>query len=228
MARTSRTARPVVHYMATRPDGTVPPTNECRAQYARAAGEPVPTVNLADHVGQVVDHPDPGEKWYTDKPFSFFHMYTRPGEILECVEDGWPIRLFVVEPLGETSNWGRSYWLLSQQIRVVAEAARRTYTAWKRRVEHTRALSSWAYCRAEYSRRSAGLATATHLAADAAGQAATDAGASPDAVALIQQRARCLVAGQLTFDRIRTGEYERSIRALLLGAGLDTPAPASV
>jgi hypothetical protein len=27
------------------------------------------------------------------------------------------------------------------------------------------------------------------------------------------------------FDRIRTGEYEQSIRGLLLGAGLDTPAP---
>ncbi|MEU6679412.1 hypothetical protein, partial [Streptomyces sp. NPDC046925] len=31
--------------------------------------------------------------------FSYFHSYTRPGEILERIEDGWPVRLFVVEPL---------------------------------------------------------------------------------------------------------------------------------
>ncbi|MCT2546264.1 hypothetical protein [Streptomyces atratus] len=257
--------RPVVHYIATRPDGTVPPTNIYRAQYARANGKPVTTINLADRIGQVVDHPSPGQKWYTDRPFGYFHMYTRPGEILERIEDGWPIRLWIVEPLGETGNWGGDlspYWLMSHQIRVVEEtdawkafghrgaqvlaalaqlpdlarqwatewaadpeAARCTYTAWETRVDRTRALTSWAFCRAQYSRREAALQAANQLAGDAAAQAATAAGADPHAVALIQLRARCLVAGQLMHDRIRTGEYEQSIRGLLLGAGLDTPAP---
>ncbi|MFJ9412462.1 hypothetical protein [Streptomyces sp. NPDC101393] len=261
----ARSTRPVIHYMATRPDGTVPPTCEHLARYARAHGEPVPTVNLANHVGQVIDHPSPGQKWYTDRPFSYFHMYTRPGEILERITEGWPIRLFVVQPLGETGNWGGRhypYWLMSQQIRVVEETeawqafghrgeqvlaalaqlpdlarqwatewaadpegTRRTYKAWEKRVDDTHALTQWAYWRAQYARRSASLATANQLAGDAAGQAATDAGAEPHAVALIRLRARCLAAGQLMHDRIRNGEYEQSIRALLLGAGLDTPAP---
>ncbi|MFE1452684.1 hypothetical protein [Streptomyces olivaceoviridis] len=261
----ARSARPVVHYMATRPDGTVPPTCEHLARYAREHSETVPTVNLADHIGQVIDHPSPGQKWYTDKPFSYFHMYTRPGAILERIEDGWPIRLFVVEPLGETGNWGDDfapYWLMSHQIRVVEETeawrsfghrgeqvlavlaqlpdlarqwatewaadpegTRRTYAKWEERVADTHALTQWAYWRAQSSRRSAGLATANQLAGDAAAQAATDAGADPHTVAMIQLRARCLVAGQLMHDRIRNGEYEQSIRALLLGAALDTPAP---
>ncbi|MFF7342034.1 hypothetical protein ACFZAT_32620 [Streptomyces sp. NPDC008163] len=261
----ARSARPVVHYMATRPDGTVPPTDTYLAAYHRAQGETIPTVNLADNIGQVIDHPTPGRKWYTDRPFGYFHMYTRPGEILERIEDGWPIRLWIVEPLGETGNWGGHfypYWLLSQQIRVVEETdawkafghrgaqvlatlaqipdlagqwatewtadperTLRTYKAWEERVDRTRALTGWASCRAEYSRREAGLQAANELAGNAAGEAATAAGADPHAVTLIQLRARCLVAGQLMFDRIRNGEYEQSIRGLLLGAGLDTPAP---
>ncbi|WP_331747492.1 hypothetical protein OG365_40720 (plasmid) [Streptomyces sp. NBC_00853] len=261
----ARSARPVVHYMATRPDGTVPPTCEHLARYYSGLGETIPTVNLADHIGETIDHPSPGEKWYTDKPFSYFHMYTRPGEILERLEDRWPVRLWEVEPLGETGNWGNDfapYWLMSHQVRVVREVeawrafghrgmqvlavlaqlpdlarqwaeewtadpegTRRTYKAWETRVDDTRALTSWAYWRARYSRREAGLQAANQLAGDAAAQAATAAGADPHAVALIQLRARCLVAGQLMFDRIRTGEYEQSIRGLLLGAGLDTPAP---
>ncbi|WP_052744361.1 hypothetical protein [Streptomyces odonnellii] len=255
-----------IHYMATRPDGTVPPTTH--GWYYSAQGETIPTVNLADHIGETVDHPSPGQKWYTDKPFSYFHMYTRPGEILERIEDGWPVRLFVVEPLGETGNWGSDfapYWLMSHQIRVVEETeawrafghrgaqtlaalaqlpdltrqwaeewaadpegTRRTYAKWEERVDDTRALTDWAHWRARYSRRSAGFATAGQLAGDAAAQAATDAGAEPYAVARIQLRARCLVAGQLMYDRIRTGEYEQSVRGLLLGAGLDIPASAAV
>ncbi|MFJ3630346.1 hypothetical protein ACIPQ3_30080 [Streptomyces albidoflavus] len=262
----AHSARPVVHYMATRPDGTVPPTDVYLAAYHRAQGETIPTVNLADHLGQVIDHPTPGRRWYTDRPFGYFHMYTRPGEILERIEDGWPVRLFVVEPLGETGNWGgdfHPFWLMSQQIRVVEETdswrafghrgaqvlavlaqlpdlarqwatewatdpegTRHTYTAWEKHVDRTRALTGWAFCRAQYSRREAALQAANELAGDAAGQAATEAGADPHAVALIQLRARCLVAGQLMFDRIRSGEYEQSIRGLLLGAGLETPAPA--
>ncbi|WP_055606677.1 hypothetical protein [Streptomyces prasinus] len=263
----ARSARPVVHYMATRPDGTVPPTCNHLARYYSGLGETIPTVNLADHIGQVIDHPSPGERWYTDKPFSYFHMYTRPGEILERIEDGWPIRLWIVEPLGETGNWGGDfypYWLMSQQIRVVEETdawrafghrgaqtlaviaqlpdlarqwatewaadpkdTRRTYAAWNERVNDTHALDWWAHYRAQYSRREAGLKAADQLADTAATEAATDAGADPEALAAIRLRARCLVAGQLMFDRIRTGEYEQSVRGLLLGAGLDTPAPVA-
>lgn len=105
------------------------------------------------------------------------------------------------------------------------EGTRRTYTAWEQRVDRTRALTGWAFCRARYSRREAALQAANQLAGDAAGQAATGAGADPHAIALIQLRARCLAAGQLMFDRIRSGEYEQSIRGLLLGAGLEAPAP---
>ncbi|MCX4799901.1 hypothetical protein OG497_39355 [Streptomyces sp. NBC_01242] len=259
----ARSTRPVVHYIATRPDGTVPPTCEHLARYYSAQGETIPTVNLADHIGETVDHPSPGQKWYTDKPFSYFHMYTRPGEILERLEERWPVRLWEVEPLGETGNWGGDnypYWLMSHQIRVVRETeawrafghrgmqvmavlaqlpdlarqwadewaadpegTRRTYKAWDKRVTDTHALGWWAHYRAQYSRRTAGLNTANQLAGDAAAQAATDVGADPYAVAMIRLRARCLVAGQLMHDRIRSGEYEQSIRGLLLGAGLDTP-----
>ncbi|MFI2292927.1 hypothetical protein [Streptomyces niveus] len=262
----ARSTRPVVHYIATRPDGTVPPTDEYLARYHRAQGETISTVDLAEYVGQVVDHPTPGEKWYTDSPFGYFHMYTRPGEILERIEEGWPVRLWIVEPLGETGNWGgdfHPFWLMSHQIRVVQETeawrafghrgaqvlatlaqlpdlarqwadewatdpegTRPIYKAWEKRVNHTRALTSWAFCRAQYSRREAGLQAAEQLADDAAAQAATITGADSETVAAIRLRARCLVAGQLLHDRIRNGDYEKSIRALLLGAGLDTPAPA--
>ncbi|MFF4409747.1 hypothetical protein [Streptomyces sp. NPDC001404] len=114
--------RPIVHYIATRPDGTVPPTCGSAAEYAHWIGEPIPTVNLAAHLGQAVDHPDPGRRWYDDSPFSYFRMYTKPGEILERVQ--WPARLFVVEPRGETGNWGAPhypYWALSHQLKVIEE-----------------------------------------------------------------------------------------------------------
>ncbi|MFD3920207.1 hypothetical protein [Streptomyces sp. NPDC058595] len=261
MARSTRRV-----YIATRPDGTVPPTDNYLAQYARERGETIPTVNLADHIGQIVDHPSPGQKWYTDKPFSYFHMYTRPGEILERIEEGWPVRLWIVEPLGETGNWGghhSPYWLMSQQIHVVEETeawrafghrgaqaltviaqlpdfarqwaaqwaadpegTRRTYAAWENRLTRTRALDWWAHYRAEYSRRAAGLKTADQLADETATQAATSAGADSETLAAIRLRARCLVAGQLLHDRIRYGDYEKTVRALLLGTRLDTPAPA--
>ncbi|MFG2631436.1 hypothetical protein [Streptomyces sp. NPDC048473] len=255
-----------LHYMATLPDGTVPPTCEHLARYYSAQGETIPTVNLADHVGQTVDHSSPGQKWYTDKPFSYFHMYTKPGEILERIESGWPVRLFIVEPRGETGNWGADfapYWLMSHQIRVVEEtdawrafghrgakvletvaqlpdlarqwaqgwaadpdSTRRTYDAWDERLTDTRALSDWAHWRARHSRRAAGLKAAYQLAGDAAEEAAAVAGADTDVVAAISLRARCLAAGQLLHDRIRSDDYEKSIRALLIGAGLDAQAPA--
>ncbi|MFJ5680289.1 hypothetical protein [Streptomyces sp. NPDC093097] len=256
-----------LHYIATRPDGTVPPTSGDLARYYSAQGETIPTVNLADHIGQTIDHPSPGRKWYTDKPFSYFHMYTKPGEILGRLEDGWPVRLFLADPLGETGNWGSDfapYWLMSHQIRVVEETeawrafgprgekvleviaqlpnltrqwaeewaaspegTRRKYDAWGERVTDTHALGWWAHHKAKRSRRMAGLNAAKALAGNAAAEAATDAGANTDAVAAIRLRARCLVAGQLLHDRIRSSEHERSIRGLLLGSGLDTPASAA-
>ncbi|MFK0112530.1 hypothetical protein [Streptomyces sp. NPDC091217] len=249
-----RSTRPVVHYMATRPDGTVPPTCEDLARYAIAHGETVTTVNLADHIGETIDHPSPGQKWYTDKPFSYFHMYTRPGEILERIDEGWPVRLFVVEARGETGNWGGHhypYWLMSHQVHVVEETdawrafghrgekvlatiaqlpdlARHTYDAWHQRLTATHAMDWWAHHRADYSRRRAALTAAYELAGDAAAKAATGAGATPDAITAISRRAHALVAGQLLHDRIRNGEYEQSIRALLLGTQLDTPSLAAV
>ncbi|MFF5147851.1 hypothetical protein ACFY6U_50485 [Streptomyces sp. NPDC013157] len=259
----ARSTRPVVHYMATRPDGTVHPTCEYLARYYTQQGKTITTVNLADHIGQTIDHPSPGKKWYTDTPFSYFHMYTKPGEILERIEEGWPVRLFVVEPRGETGNWGEDtypYWLMSHQVHVVEETeawrafghrgekvlntiaqvpdlarqwaeawaadpdgTRRRYNAWDERLADTRAVSDWAHFKAQYSRRAAGLKTAYTLAGDAAEKAATDAGADIEAIAAIGLRARCLVAGQLLHDRICSGEYEKSIRALLLGTQLDTP-----
>ncbi|WP_331759945.1 hypothetical protein OG422_31275 (plasmid) [Streptomyces sp. NBC_01525] len=256
----TRSARPAVHYLATRPDGTVPPTSPRLVPH----GEGVPTVNLADHIGQVVDHPSPGAKWYTDTPFSYFHLYARPGEILERIEDGWPIRLFVVEPRGETGNWGADfapYWLMSHQIYVVEETeawrafghrgaqvltvlaelpelarqwaaewaadpdgTARAYAAWHSRMDETHALGWWAFHRARSSRRAAALKAADQLAHDAAVQATTAVGAEPHAADMIRLRARALTAGQLLHDRICSGQYERSVRGLLLGTGLDKSA----
>ncbi|MER5302173.1 hypothetical protein ABT039_22320 [Streptomyces lasiicapitis] len=257
--------RPTIHYIVTRPDGTVPPSSGALAEYAHWTGDPIPTVNLAENIGKVVDHPSPGQRWYDDKPFSYFRMYTKPGEALERID--WPTRLFIVEPRGETGNWGADfapYWLMSHQIRVVEEtdawrafghrgaqalaviaqlpdlarqwakewadapkATRRRYAAWNERATDTHALDWWAHYKAQYSRRAAGLKTADRLAADAAAQAATDAGADTEALTAIRLRARCLVAGQLLHDRICSGDYEKSVRALLLGTQLDSPQPVT-
>jgi hypothetical protein len=62
-----------IHYMVTMPDGTVPPTAGPSSQYV--------TVNLAEHVGQVVDHPSPGKKWYDVSAFSYFRTYTVCGRL---------------------------------------------------------------------------------------------------------------------------------------------------
>ncbi|MCZ1012680.1 hypothetical protein [Streptomyces lydicus] len=258
----ARSTRPL--YIATRPDGTVPPTSRALAEYARQSGETIPTVNLADHISETVDHPSPGRKWYTDKPFSYFHMYSQPGEILERVE-GWPVLLFAVEPLGETGNWSahHPYWLMSHQVRVLDEApawralghrgqqvlnlidqlpslarqwadewaadpdnSRQRYDAWSERVTDNRARQR-AHHRAQTCRRKAAFITADALARTAAVKAATEAGAAPDTVNTIRLRARCLAVGELLHDRLRSGEYEKSIRELLLGAGLDTAASAA-
>lgn len=259
-------ARPTTYYIATRPDGTVPPTCYDQARQATARGETVPTINLADRIGQIVNHPSPGQRWHTDKVFSYFHTYTAPGEILETIEEGWPIRLWIAEPLGETGNPAGSrhpYWLMTHQLRVVQETeawrafghrgarvlavlaqlsdaarqwatewatdphdTRRAYAAWTQRVHVTHALDWWAYFRAQYSRRAAARTVADQLADTAATQAATAAGADPEALAAIRLRARCLIAGELLHDRIHTGDYEKEIRALLLGTQLNASVPA--
>ncbi|GHB03796.1 hypothetical protein GCM10010330_67640 [Streptomyces tendae] len=109
--------RPVTWYIATPADGII--------EMSRHAGTPV---NLADNVGNVIDHPNPcRNKWYDESRFSYFRMVKRVGEALE--DTGiwpitWPVRLWIVEPLGETGNWSQRHYpyrLLSHQIRVIEE-----------------------------------------------------------------------------------------------------------
>ncbi|MFI9297519.1 hypothetical protein [Streptomyces gardneri] len=105
--------KPRVYYMATLPDGTLPHSTE--------AGTPV---NLADHLGQIIDHPNPCKNnWYDETCFSYFRTYHRLGEVLTDFWQ-WPARVFVVEPLGETGNWDPRHYrcrLLAHQIRVAEE-----------------------------------------------------------------------------------------------------------
>ncbi|MFF7365420.1 hypothetical protein [Streptomyces sp. NPDC008125] len=112
MART-----PVTWYMATPADGII--------ELSRQAGTPV---SLADRVGQVIDHPKPcALKWFDESGFSYFRMVKRVGEVLEDTSIWpvtWPVRLWVVEPLGETGNWSQHHYpyrLLAHRIRVVEE-----------------------------------------------------------------------------------------------------------
>ncbi|GAA1143581.1 hypothetical protein GCM10009577_79440 [Streptomyces javensis] len=114
MARTPKT---VTWYMATPADGIL--------EHSRRAGVPV---SLADAVGQVIDHPAPCRtKWYDETAFSYFRMVNRVGEVLE--DTGiwpvtWPIRLWIVEPVGDTGNWSQRHYpyrLLAHQIRVSEE-----------------------------------------------------------------------------------------------------------
>jgi hypothetical protein len=109
--------KPVTWYIATPADGII--------EMSRQAGTPV---NLATHVGQVIDHPNPCTNlWHDESRFSYFRMVKRVGEALE--DTGiwpvtWPVRLWIVEPLGETGNWSQHHYpyrLLSHQIRVLEE-----------------------------------------------------------------------------------------------------------
>ncbi|MGW7620794.1 hypothetical protein ACWGLG_34155 [Streptomyces antimycoticus] len=113
MART----KPVTWYMATPADGII--------ELSRHAGTPV---SLADAVGQVVDHPAPCRtKWFDETDFSYFRMVKRVGEVLEGTgiwPVTWPVRLWIVEPVGDTGNWSQHHYpyrLLAHQIRVVEE-----------------------------------------------------------------------------------------------------------
>ncbi len=109
--------KPVTWYIATPADGVI--------EMSRQAGTPV---NLAASVGQVVDHPKPCVNlWFDEGPFSYFRMVKRVGEVLEDTSIWpvtWPVRLWIVEPLGETGNWSPRHYpyrLLSHQIRVIEE-----------------------------------------------------------------------------------------------------------
>ncbi len=108
---------PVTWYMATPADGTI--------EMSRQARTPV---NLATAVGKVINHPNPcASKWYDESRFSYFRMVKHVGEALEDTgiwPTTWPVRLWIVEPLGETGNWSQRHYpyrLLSHQIRVLAE-----------------------------------------------------------------------------------------------------------
>ncbi|WP_331757292.1 hypothetical protein OG422_31455 (plasmid) [Streptomyces sp. NBC_01525] len=92
---------------------------------SRQAGTPI---SLADNIGQVIDHPNPcRNKWFDESDFSYFRMVKRVGEALEDTRIWpvtWPIRLWIVEPLGDTGNWDQRHYpyrLLSHQIRVAQE-----------------------------------------------------------------------------------------------------------
>lgn len=105
--------KPVTWYIATPADGII--------EMSREAGTPV---NISASVGKVIDHPNPcRNKWYDESRFSYFRMVKRVGEALE--DTGiWPVRLWIVEPLGETGNRSQRYYpyrLLSHQIRVIEE-----------------------------------------------------------------------------------------------------------
>ncbi|MFF2902368.1 hypothetical protein [Streptomyces sp. NPDC057966] len=109
--------KPITWYIATPADGII--------EMSRQAGTPV---NLATAVGDVVRHPSPcRNKWYDESSFSYFRMVKRVGEALE--DTGiwpitWPVRLWNVEPLGETGNWSPRHYpyrLLAHQIRVLEE-----------------------------------------------------------------------------------------------------------
>ncbi|MFJ8855977.1 hypothetical protein [Streptomyces sp. NPDC102437] len=113
----ARTPRPVTWYIATPADGII--------ELSRLAGT---RVNLADNIGKVIDHPNPcHNKWFDESDFSYFRMVKRVGEVLE--DTGiwpvtWPVRLWIVEPVGETGNWSPRYYpyrLLAHQIRVIEE-----------------------------------------------------------------------------------------------------------
>ncbi|WP_395100690.1 hypothetical protein [Streptomyces noursei] len=109
--------KPATWYIATPADGII--------EISRQAGTPV---NLAASVGQVIDHPNPcANLWFDETRFSYFRMVKRVGEALEDTSIWpvtWPIRLWIVEPLGETGNWSQRHYpyrLLAHQIRVLEE-----------------------------------------------------------------------------------------------------------
>ncbi|WP_432190467.1 hypothetical protein [Streptomyces sp. Tue6028] len=250
------------HYMVTMPDGTVPPTAGPSSQY--------PTVNLADHIGQVVDHPTPSKRWHDETAFSYFRTYTQRGvgEILERRRQWphqWPVRLWIVEPLGETGNWGSrhdQYWVLCHQLKVGEETAswrafgdrgwqvwnlienqlpelarqwaqewqtdpdgtRHRYDTWTQRLHDTQGVSCWARIMADRARWVGAMEVAQELASAAAENAAAVTGADPGAVTAVTRRARCYTTGQLLHDRLGQGDFQKCIRALLLGAGLGTDA----
>ncbi|MGP3777074.1 hypothetical protein ACTWJ8_40200 (plasmid) [Streptomyces sp. SDT5-1] len=109
--------QPVTWYIATPADGII--------ELSRHSGTPV---NLAANIDHVIDHPHPCRtKWCEENGFSYFCSVKHAGEALEDMGTfpfTWPMRLWVVEPLGETSTGSQRRHpdrRLSHQIRVLEE-----------------------------------------------------------------------------------------------------------
>ncbi|MFJ2752770.1 hypothetical protein [Streptomyces sp. NPDC087297] len=102
----------LIHYLATLADGTIP-----------ASTATVP-VTLTGATGTIIDHPTPcTRRWYDETAFSYFRLVTAPGEALENHWD-LPIRLWTVEPVGETSTPDPRHYpyvVVTHQIRVTRE-----------------------------------------------------------------------------------------------------------
>ncbi|MGW7582770.1 hypothetical protein ACWGKU_29385 [Kitasatospora sp. NPDC054768] len=106
-----RTKKALTYYLATRPDGTV---------LTHATG-PTPIPLLSTTADGIVHHPTPGEPghWYGG---GHFILTTAPGEALHRLWT-WPVRLFTVEPVGESERGGRyaGHTLMTRALRVVEE-----------------------------------------------------------------------------------------------------------
>ncbi|WP_326581720.1 hypothetical protein OIE69_43930 (plasmid) [Actinacidiphila glaucinigra] len=105
-----------IFYVATRPDGVIPASADARTP-----------VNLSVSVGRTVIHPNQSLIRSSHAPFSYFSCTSESGEVLEGYEL-WPARLFIVEPVGETSTPDpqfRPYLQATHSIRVVEETDHR-------------------------------------------------------------------------------------------------------
>ncbi|MFD3719840.1 hypothetical protein [Streptomyces sp. NPDC058674] len=98
------------YYVATLPDGTIPTVASGRA----------PLDLLAADADGITRHPAPGKRWFDND--SFFTIVTQPGESLHGLWR-WPVRLFIVEPVGETGTGDRyyPYQRMTHALRVVEE-----------------------------------------------------------------------------------------------------------
>ncbi|MET8629793.1 hypothetical protein ABZW30_39745 [Kitasatospora sp. NPDC004669] len=108
------TTKTVTYYLATDADGIIPDSHKACAP-----------LGLADKVGATIDHPTPCQRlWYDEGPFSYFRTVTAAGEVLADVPNLQTWRLWAVEPLGTTGNWGERHYpyrRLAHRIRVIQE-----------------------------------------------------------------------------------------------------------
>ncbi|WP_030237383.1 hypothetical protein [Streptomyces sp. NRRL S-350] len=100
------------HYLATRPDGTVP----------AGPGSTIPINLLTPDANGIVRHPNPGAPgtWWSGEHLTLT-LTTAAGEALEGRT--WPVRLFAVEPVGESAPGGPGYrhQVRTRALRVVEE-----------------------------------------------------------------------------------------------------------